>query len=44
MNGVKDLDVMIEQPCRTYEECISVRRHGASLPMILDELIEGLGV
>ena len=26
VRGVKDLDVFIEQPCETYEECLSVRR------------------
>ncbi len=25
----RDLDVFIEQPCRTYEECLSVRRRTA---------------
>ena len=27
INAVKDLDVFIEQPCETYEECVSVRNH-----------------
>ena len=39
--AVKDLDVYIEQPCRTYEECLSVRRRTA-LPFILDEVIDGV--
>lgn len=25
--AVRDVDVYIEQPCRTYAECLSVRRH-----------------
>jgi L-alanine-DL-glutamate epimerase-like enolase superfamily enzyme len=34
--------LLLEQPCRTYEECLRVRMHTA-LPMILDEVIVGLG-
>lgn len=40
-NAVKDLDVYIEQPCRSYAECLGVRR-AIALPMILDENIDGL--
>jgi L-alanine-DL-glutamate epimerase-like enolase superfamily enzyme len=40
-NKVRDLDVSIEQPCLTYEECLSVRRL-CDLPMVLDECIDGL--
>ncbi len=39
--AVADLDVHIEQPCPTYEECLSVRRRTAR-PFILDEVIGGL--
>ena len=39
--AVKDLDVYIEQPCVTYEECLSVRRH-TNLPFILDENITSI--
>ena len=39
--AVKDLDVYIEQPCSSYEECLSVRERTA-LPFILDENIDGL--
>ena len=28
----------MEQPCRTYEECLTVRRH-TSLPFVLDESV-----
>lgn len=38
---VSDLDVYIEQPCRTYEECLAVRR-ATGLPMVLDEIMEGV--
>ncbi|MFI5015122.1 MAG: cis-3-hydroxy-L-proline dehydratase [Hyphomicrobiales bacterium] len=41
--AVRDLDVYIEQPCRSYEECLVVRRRTA-LPFILDETIDGLDV
>jgi cis-L-3-hydroxyproline dehydratase len=40
--SVADLDVYIEQPCRTYEECLSVRRR-TSRPFVLDEVIDGVG-
>lgn len=34
--------MLLEQPCRTYEECLQVRSRTA-LPMILDEVIVDLG-
>ena len=37
--GVEDLDLYIEQPCLTYEECLSVRRR-IRHPMILDESMD----
>ncbi|MFN4088092.1 MAG: cis-3-hydroxy-L-proline dehydratase [Alphaproteobacteria bacterium] len=37
--AVRDLDVHIEQPCLSYEECLTVRRH-TDLPFILDESIQ----
>ncbi|MBS1708807.1 MAG: mandelate racemase/muconate lactonizing enzyme family protein [Armatimonadetes bacterium] len=40
-DAVRDVDVYIEQPCRTYEECLSVRRHTAK-PFVLDENIDSL--
>jgi len=43
VQAVRDLDVYIEQPCRTYEECLTVRRRTA-LPFILDENIDGIGI
>jgi L-alanine-DL-glutamate epimerase-like enolase superfamily enzyme len=36
--AVSDLDVYIEQPCPSFEECLSVRRRTA-LPFVLDEVI-----
>jgi L-alanine-DL-glutamate epimerase-like enolase superfamily enzyme len=41
VRAVRDIDVYIEQPCLTYEECLSVRRH-TSHPFVLDENIDGL--
>lgn len=43
VRGVRDVDVYIEQPCLTYEECLSVRRH-TDHPFVLDENIDGLDV
>lgn len=43
IRAVRDVDVYIEQPCLTYEECLSVRRH-TDHPMVLDENIDSLGV
>ena len=41
MCAIRDLNVMIEQPCETYEECLHVRQH-TDLPMKLDECVTGL--
>jgi L-alanine-DL-glutamate epimerase-like enolase superfamily enzyme len=43
VRAVRDVDVYIEQPCATYEECLSVRRR-TDLPFVLDETIDGIGV
>ena len=37
-NAVKDLPVILEQPCASLEECVELRRH-TSLPVKLDELM-----
>ena len=42
-NAVRDVDVYIEQPCLTYEECLAVRRQ-IPHPFILDESIDDLGI
>lgn len=39
--AVRDIDVYIEQPCLTYEECLAVRRH-TDHPFVLDENVDGL--
>ncbi|MEJ2273895.1 MAG: mandelate racemase/muconate lactonizing enzyme family protein [Woeseiaceae bacterium] len=41
VNAVRDRDVYIEQPCRSYEHCLSIRRR-TGLPFILDENIDGI--
>ncbi len=41
VNAVKGVDVYIEQPCPTYEECLVTRRR-TSLPFVLDEVIGGV--
>ena len=41
--AVRDVDVYIEQPCLTYEECLAVRRQ-CPHPFILDENIDDIGV
>lgn len=41
--AVRDVDVYIEQPCLTYEECLAVRRQ-IPHPFILDENIDDLGM
>ena len=39
--SVSDLDVYLEQPCQSYDECLSVRRH-TNLPFVLDENIDSI--
>lgn len=41
--AVRDIDVYIEQPCATYEECLAVRRQ-IPHPFVLDENIDDLGM
>ncbi|WP_367716439.1 cis-3-hydroxy-L-proline dehydratase [Nitratireductor sp. GISD-1A_MAKvit] len=41
VDAVADLDVYIEQPCPTYDECLSIRRRTAK-PFVMDENITGL--
>lgn len=38
-DAVRHEDVYIEQPCKTYEECLAVRRH-TNRPFVLDEVID----
>ena len=41
VQAVSDLDVYIEQPCLSYEECLSVRAR-TRLPFVLDESIDSI--
>jgi L-alanine-DL-glutamate epimerase-like enolase superfamily enzyme len=41
VRATSDVDVYIEQPCLTYEECLAVRRH-TDHPFVLDENIDSL--
>ena len=41
--GVEDVDVYIEQPCATYEECLSVRRV-IGHPFVMDESVDDLAM
>ena len=41
VDAVRDVDVYIEQPCLTYEQCLSVRRH-TDRPFVLDEVVDGI--
>jgi L-alanine-DL-glutamate epimerase-like enolase superfamily enzyme len=43
VKAVQDVDVYIEQPCLSYEECLSIRQH-TDHPFVLDEVIDSLGV
>ena len=38
-HAVSDLPLYLEQPCRTYEECLAVRPH-LRRPLILDEVMD----
>jgi L-alanine-DL-glutamate epimerase-like enolase superfamily enzyme len=42
VRAVRELDVYIEQPCLSYEECLSIRRR-TDHPFVLDETIDGIG-
>lgn len=41
VRAVRDLDVYIEQPCLSYEECLAIRQH-TDHPFVLDENIDCL--
>lgn len=43
VKAVRDVDVYIEQPCLTYDECLAVRRQ-CPHPFVLDETIDSLDV
>jgi L-alanine-DL-glutamate epimerase-like enolase superfamily enzyme len=41
VRAVKDLDVYIEQPCRSYEESLTIRRR-TDHPFVLDENVDSI--
>lgn len=41
VRAVRDVDVYIEQPCLSYEDCLSIRQH-TDHPFVLDEVIDGI--
>jgi L-alanine-DL-glutamate epimerase-like enolase superfamily enzyme len=41
VRAVRDVDVYIEQPCPSYEECLTVRRH-TDHPFVLDEVVDSV--
>jgi L-alanine-DL-glutamate epimerase-like enolase superfamily enzyme len=41
VRAVRDVDVYIEQPCASYEECLAVRRH-TDHPFVLDEVVDSV--
>ncbi|MBI1315159.1 mandelate racemase [bacterium] len=41
VNAVRHVDVYIEQPCPSYEQCLSIRRN-TTLPFVLDEVIDSV--
>lgn len=43
IRAVRDVDVYIEQPCLTYDECLSVRRR-TDHPFVLDEVVDSVDV
>jgi L-alanine-DL-glutamate epimerase-like enolase superfamily enzyme len=43
VRAVRDVDVYIEQPCLSYEECLTIRRR-TDHPFVLDEVIDSVEV
>ena len=41
VRATRDLDYVLEQPCKTYQECLQLRQR-IDLPMKLDECITGM--
>ena len=41
VRAVRDVDLYLEQPCLTYEQCLAVRKH-SDHPMILDECMDSI--
>jgi L-alanine-DL-glutamate epimerase-like enolase superfamily enzyme len=43
VNALRDVDVYIEQPCATYDECLWIRKR-TPLPFVLDEIVADIDV
>ncbi|QDU95920.1 cis-3-hydroxy-L-proline dehydratase [Lignipirellula cremea] len=43
VRAVRDIDVYIEQPCASYEECLAIRRR-TDHPFVMDESIDSVEV
>jgi L-alanine-DL-glutamate epimerase-like enolase superfamily enzyme len=43
VRAVRDVDVYIEQPCLSFEECLAIRRR-TDHPFVLDETIDSVDV
>ncbi len=41
VRAIRDIDLYLEQPCLSYEECLAVRKHCVQ-PMILDECMDSI--
>jgi len=41
VRAVRDVDVYIEQPCLSYQECLTVRQH-TDHPFVLDEVVDSV--
>ena len=41
VRAVNDIDVYIEQPCESYEECLAIRKR-TNHPFVMDECIHGM--
>ena len=43
ISAVKDIEFYLEQPCKSYEECLSIRKH-SNHPFILDECMDSINM
>ena len=43
VRAVDDVDVYIEQPCLSYEECLAIRQR-TTHPFVLDEVVDGIAM
>lgn len=43
LDAVQDMDVYIEQPCATYQECRVLRKF-THLPLVMDEILDDVGL